>query len=285
MRPNRQTSEIIQNDIAELVHFFNRHQRIFVLTGAGLSTASGIPDYRDQHGQWKRTSPITHQHFIRDEHARKRYWSRSMVGWKLMANARPNAGHTALAKLEHLGYLQLIVTQNVDGLHQLAGSSNLVELHGGISRCICLSCNNRLLRSALQVSLEALNPALADRTAGAAPDGDADLDGEDLTGFHIPDCEQCGGMLMPDVVFYGGSVPKTRVNYLTQQLAQADAMLVVGSTLTTYSAFRYCQQAAQQDKPVLAINLGKTRADNLLHCKIEQDCGWTLEQLSLRLHH
>jgi len=202
-----------------------------------------------------------------------------------MASARPNAGHTALARLEHLGNLQLTVTQNVDGLHQLAGSRNLVELHGGINRCICLSCNSHLLRSTLQDSLDALNPALVDRTAGAAPDGDADLDGEDLTGFRIPDCQRCGGMLMPDVVFYGGSVPKARVNYLTQQLDQADGMLVVGSSLTTYSAYRYCQQAAQQDKPVFAINLGKTRADALLYCKIEQDCGWTLEQLSLRLDH
>ena len=268
-----------QTPIEQLVCFFESHQSIFVITGAGISTESGIPDYRDENGDWKRRSPITHQQYIREEAFRKRYWSRSMVGWKMMKEATPNQGHLALTSLEKAGLLQVIATQNVDGLHQQAGSQHVIDLHGNIARCICMQCGKSIHRQDLQIALEAVNPDFTDLTANSAPDGDADLNCYHLVEFQVPDCETCGGLLMPDVVFYGGSVPKTRVNYLNQQLANSDAMLVIGSSLMTYSSYRYCLDGASQNKPIIAINRGVTRADPLLAYKIEDHCGEILNGL------
>jgi len=267
----------------DLLIFFQRHSRIFVITGAGISTESGIPAYRDEQGNWKRKSPITHQQYVSDEHFRKRYWSRSMVGWKLMQTAAPNPAHFALAQLEKAGHFQVLVTQNVDGLHQRAGSQHVVELHGNLVHCNCLACGVQFSRQEVQQLLELRNPTTIADSISPAPDGDADLDNVDLTGFINPSCKQCSGVLMPDVVFYGGSVPKTRVAYLQQQLEMADGVLAIGSTLTTYSSYRYCKAAAGQNKPVVALNLGISRADDLLTLKIQDDCSKVLQALAERL--
>lgn len=267
-------------ETAELIAFVRRHPRLLVLTGAGLSTASGIPAYRDHTGQWRRSAPIQHRDFLASHAARQRYWSRSLVGWRTLAGAEPNRGHHALAALEALGRVELLVTQNVDGLHQRAGSRNAVDLHGRVDRVVCLSCGELSSRAALQTRLERDNPALVDFVAAAGPDGDADVDGLDLRGVMVPECGRCGGTLKPDVVFFGDSVPGARVEDAMAALARADALLVVGSSLMVYSGYRFCRRAVQLGKPQAALNRGTTRADDLFDCKVEGDCG---EQLSVLL--
>ncbi|MET1084541.1 MAG: NAD-dependent protein deacetylase, partial [Burkholderiales bacterium] len=207
---------------------------------------------------------------------RRRYWARSMIGWPVIANARPNAAHGALARIEAAGRVHRLVTQNVDGLHQRAGSTDVVELHGTIARVACLNCDAEVSRLSVQEMLEAANPEHATLFAATAPDGDADLDLDELDSFKVPDCSRCGGILKPNVVFFGDNVPKERVSLAMGALEQADAMLVVGSSLMTYSGYRFCEHAHRLGKPIAAINLGRTRADHLLHLKVERPCAEVL---------
>src|SRR6186713_951947 len=197
---------------ASLGEFITRHRRLFVLTGAGCSTASGIPDYRDDNGDWKRAQPVMLQRFLADEYTRKRYWARSLAGWQRMHAARPNDAHRALASLERQGRLELLVTQNVDGLHQAAGSREVVDLHGRIDVVRCLECGDRVPRATVQAELLRRNPRFGGLEALAAPDGDADLESLAFDAFDVPPCDRCGGMLKPDVVFFGEGVPKARVD-------------------------------------------------------------------------
>ncbi|MGJ7489814.1 NAD-dependent protein deacetylase [Variovorax sp. ZT4R33] len=268
---------------ASLADFVGRHRRLFVLTGAGCSTESGIPDYRDVNGDWKRPSPVTFQAFTGDDTTRRRYWARSLVGWPTMATARPGASHRALARLEEAGRIGLLLTQNVDGLHEIAGSRQTLDLHGRIDTVRCLGCETRTPRAELQHTLRVRNPAWAALEATAAPDGDADLDGRDFAAFEVPDCPRCGGMLKPDVVFFGESVPRDRVQAAFDALAEADAMLVAGSSLMVYSGFRFVQAAVAAGKPVAAVNLGRTRADELLTLKVEQPVGAALTAVAEQL--
>lgn len=268
---------------APLTDFAARHPRLLVLTGAGCSTEAGIPDYRDTMGAWKRNEPMRFQLFVGDELARKRYWARSMLGWRTMAGARPTAAHHALARLERAGHIQLLVTQNVDGLHNTAGSANVVDLHGRIDTVCCLGCGVRSPRLALQDELARRNPRWVALDARSAPDGDADLDAQDFAQFDVPPCSQCGGMLKPDVVFFGESVPRERVATVRAALAQADAMLVVGSSLMVYSGYRFVEDAVSAGKPVAVVNIGRTRADAVVTVKIEQEVGAALEALVARL--
>ena len=194
-----------------LSHFIERHPRLFVLTGAGCSTDSGIPDYRDSAGEWKRRPPIRYQEFVGNEHARKRYWARSLAGFRRMRVARPNDAHHALATLERRGRIVQLVTQNVDGLHHAAGSENVIDLHGRIDTVRCLGCGQRTSRDELQRELERRNPSFAALDAVEAPDGDADLEGVAFETFDVPACHACGGLLKPDVVFFGENVPAERV--------------------------------------------------------------------------
>ena len=263
-----------------LREWMDRHPRLFVLTGAGVSTGSGIPGYRDMLGQWQRRQPITHQAFTCDEAARKRYWARSMLGCGVMADAAPNAAHVALVQLERAGRIGQLVTQNVDGLHQRAGSAQVIELHGGIRHVACLQCQALSPRSELQVRLEAANPAFLAFSAATAPDGDADLELADFDAFEIPACLHCGGMLKPDVVFFGANVPRARADAAMDALTRADAVLVAGSSLMVYSGYRFCERAHAAGKPIAAINLGHTRADDKLTLKIEADCATVLAQLA-----
>ncbi|MFL6602213.1 MAG: NAD-dependent protein deacetylase [Steroidobacteraceae bacterium] len=255
-----------------LGEFIERHARLFVLTGAGCSTASGIPDYRDANGDWKRTRPVMFQAFMGDLHTRRRYWARSLIGWRRFGHAHPNDAHRALARLERLGRVEVLVTQNVDGLHQAAGSSAVIDLHGRLDQVRCMECQRRTLRAQMQQRLLHLNPAWEQLEGPAAPDGDADLEALDFAGFEVPACEHCGGVLKPDVVFFGESVPQERVAAALQAVQRADAMLVIGSSLMVYSGYRFAQAAANAAKPIAAVNLGRTRADALLSLKVNQPC-------------
>jgi NAD-dependent SIR2 family protein deacetylase len=260
----------------DLQHFIERHPRLFVLTGAGCSTQSGIPDYRDAEGSWKRKQPVSFQAFTGAELTRKRYWARSLLGWRRFRHAAPNDAHRALARLQTSGRNELLVTQNVDRLHQAAGSRDVIDLHGRLDRVRCMGCERRTPREEMQEALERRNPAWTALEALDAPDGDADLEEMDFSRFSVPACGHCGGVLKPDVVFYGESVPRDRVEAATEALDRADAMLVVGSSLMVYSGFRFAERAAGRGKPVAAINLGRTRADSLLALKVERSCDAAL---------
>jgi NAD-dependent SIR2 family protein deacetylase len=264
------------NDLEE---FVGRHGRIFVLTGAGCSTDSGIPDYRDAQGDWKHARPVMFRAFMSDALVRRRYWARSMAGWQRFGRARPNDAHHALCQLERLGRLELLVTQNVDRLHQAAGSTAVIDLHGRLDLVRCMDCERRLSRAELQEELLERNPTWNDLDARQAPDGDADLDRIDFSHFEVPCCPGCGGLLKPDVVFFGESVPVDRVQPAMQGLARADAVLVVGSSLMVYSGYRFVQAAAAAGTPIAAVNLGRTRADEVLTLKITRSCTAALSFL------
>jgi NAD-dependent SIR2 family protein deacetylase len=264
---------------SRLEDFIAAHRRLFVLTGAGCSTGSGIPDYRDEQGAWKRTPPVTYQAFVGDGITRRRYWARSLVGWPRIAQAQPNAAHLALAALEAQGRCSQLLTQNVDGLHQAAGSRAVIDLHGRLDAVVCLGCGASSSRADVQRRLAEANPAWAGLAAGAAPDGDADLEDRDFATFQVPACDACGGMLKPDVVFFGENVPRARVDAAMAGLAQADAMLVVGSSLMVYSGLRFVHAAVRAQIPVAAVNLGRTRADDLLRFRMAAPCGDALRFL------
>ncbi|HEY0198277.1 MAG TPA: NAD-dependent protein deacetylase [Rhodanobacter sp.] len=261
---------------AALSGFVAAHQRLFVITGAGCSTDSGIPDYRDTNGDWKRVQPVTYQAFVGNPLTRQRYWARSLIGWRSFGQARPNAAHRALVRLEQSGKLALLLTQNVDGLHEAAGSRHVIDLHGRLDQVRCLACELRLPRDDFQAQLASLNPGWAELHAADAPDGDADLEAGDFSQFKVPACPRCGGMLKPDVVFFGENVPRARVTAAMQALEEADAVLVVGSSLMVFSGYRFVHAAAQAGKPIAAVNMGRTRADALLSLKIEQPCAQAL---------
>ena len=256
--------------LSELSEFIERHPRVCVLTGAGVSTGSGIPDYRDEQGEWKRARPVEFRPFMTDASVRKRYWSRSILGWPIISRASPNAAHRGLARLEERGHVSLLITQNVDGLHAAAGSHHVIDLHGRLDLVRCMQCISTLPRAELQLRLLADNPEWGNVEARVAPDGDVDLEGLDYSAFIVPDCTQCGGILKPDVVFFGENVPPDRVARAFEGVSQADALIVAGSSLMVYSGFRFAEAAAAAGKPIAAVNLGKTRADHLLALKIRQ---------------
>ena len=268
--------------IDALAAFVSRSRNLLVLTGAGISTASGIPGYRDAEGNWQRKPPVTHQEFMSSAAVRKRYWARSMLGWPMMQGARPNHAHAALATLEKHGRVAQLVTQNVDGLHGVAGSTQVIELHGRLREVCCTQCGTRVARAAMQTWLETGNPAFLARTATVAPDGDADLEA-DFDAFRVPECPGCGGILKPDVVFYGDSVPRPRADAAMAATRDADAILVVGSTLMVRSSYKLCEAAHAAGKPIAAINIGLTRADPLLSLKLQADCGGALAALAATL--
>ncbi|WP_027581551.1 NAD-dependent protein deacetylase [Bradyrhizobium sp. Ai1a-2] len=262
-----------------LEDFINRHSRLFVLTGAGCSTNSGIPDYRDSDGKWKRTPPVTYQAFIHEHATRQRYWARSLIGWRRFGRALPNDAHHALAQLEAKGRSKILLTQNVDGLHQVAGSKQVIDLHGRLDMVRCLGCASTRPRSTFQDELAGLNGAWLALDAADAPDGDADVENEDFSSFVVPTCRSCGGVLKPDVVFFGENVSRDIVATAKSHLNEADGMLIVGSSLMVYSGFRFAQMAAQIGLPIAAVNLGRTRADHLLTLKIEDRCEAALSFL------
>jgi NAD-dependent SIR2 family protein deacetylase len=256
--------------LERMAALLRRHQRVLVLTGAGISTASGIPDYRDRDGVRRGRTPVQGPEFRKSDAVRRRYWARSMVGYPALSSAAPNAGHRALAELGAAGLLGALMTQNVDGLHQRAGSTDVLELHGNIHAVVCLDCHAHIPRRLVQQQLEEANPAMAGLAAQPLPDGDALLEPDTLASFRLPYCIHCGGTLKPDVVFFGDGVPPDCSARALASMERADALLVVGSSLMVYSGYRFCRLAAAAGKPIAAINLGKTRADDLLSLKVEQ---------------
>ncbi|MBT8429040.1 MAG: NAD-dependent protein deacetylase [Gammaproteobacteria bacterium] len=256
--------------IQRLKVFLQTHPRLFVLTGAGISTASGIPDYRDENGDWKRPAPVQYRDFVDQAATRRRYWARSLIGWPWFQDARPNLCHQTLADWESAGGISQLVTQNVDRLHQGAGSHEVIDLHGRLDRVICLDCRALSDRAALQEELLAVNPEFAALSAEIAPDGDAYLEHTDYRHFRVPDCPHCGGILKPDVVFFGETIPRERVDRSISALLDSDALLVIGSSLMVYSGFRFCRLAAEHGIPIAAINPGRTRADELIDLKLTE---------------
>jgi NAD-dependent SIR2 family protein deacetylase len=252
--------------------WLSTYDRVFVLTGAGISTASGIPDYRAADGQWKRRAPITYQAFTHDAAARARYWARSFAGWPLVAHARPNRAHLALAALEAQGRTTALVTQNVDGLHSQAGQQRVIDLHGRIDRVVCLDCAAGSARADVQRQLAHENPRWLSTPSAIAPDGDADLDGVDFRDFRSPACITCGGLLKPDVVFFGENVPPERVAAAQAALQCAEAVLVVGSSLMVYSGYRFARMAHAAGLPLAILTRGVTRADSIATIKFDADC-------------
>lgn len=276
--------------------------RVAVLSGAGLSTESGIPDYRGPSGRLHRHTPMTYQEFVGNAHARRRYWARSHLGWPTIARARPNDGHRAVAALREGGYLSAVITQNVDGLHHAAGTSDAVELHGSLHRVICLDCRQSSSREDLDLRLRAANAGFGDSGSGRSgsgdsgfsgsagtvtrinPDGDVELAEDAVRGFRIAGCTACGSeLLKPDVVFFGENVPPPRVQRCYRLVDEAKAVLVLGSSLTVMSGLRFVRRAAKAGKPVLIVNQGPTRGDTHAAVRVELPLAPALTDLAARL--
>ena len=266
--------------LADLV----RDGDVVVLSGAGLSTDSGIPDYRGATGSLRRHTPMTYQTFTRDPRGRHRYWARSFVGWRQIAAARPNDGHRAVTELERAGLLTGVITQNVDGLHQAAGAREVVELHGGLDRTVCLHCGDTASRADLDQRLRAVNPDFGPRADEVNPDGDAELPDEVLDGFVMVDCLACGGgPLKPDVVFFGETVPRDRVEQCFARVEDAGCLLVLGSSLTVMSGYRFVLRAGKLGIPVAIVNVGPTRGDEKADVRVDAPLGMVLPELARRL--
>jgi NAD-dependent SIR2 family protein deacetylase len=251
--------------------------KVAVLSGAGISTGSGIPDYRGPTGRARPGTPMTIQEFTATPEARQRYWARSHLGWRFIAGVDPNPGHHAVAELQRLGLIEGIVTQNVDGLHQAAGAEDVIELHGGLDRVICLQCRNVTTRERLDDRLRDANPTWSRELVAFRPDGDADLD--DVSGFRVVDCEDCGGLLKPDVVFFGETVPRERVDRAYALVTQAGSLLVLGSSLKVMSGYRFVLHARKLGIPVAILNQGPTRGDALADVRVDAELSATLRAL------
>ncbi len=274
-----------QRPFGILVEVF-RHGNVAILSGAGLSTESGIPDYRGPSGQARRAGqPMTYQEFTGSDTARQRYWARSHLGWRHVTGAAPNAGHRAVAALRRAGLASGIITQNVDGLHQAAGAASVTELHGSLHRVVCLSCWARSPREELDARLRAANPAWTGAAAGLEPavnpDGDVAL--EETAGFAVVDCLACGGLLKPDVVFFGENVPRPRVESCFSLVSSSSALVVLGSSLTVMSGLRYVRHASSLGIPVVIVNQGTTRGDELATARLDAPLGRTLTALAREL--
>lgn len=268
---------------AALATWLQSRRRVAVITGAGVSTQSGIPDYRDDLGQWKGASPMLHAEFVGSAKKRQRYWGRSFIGWQHFSAARPNATHHALARLQAAGLIGPIITQNVDHLHQQAGSDDVIDLHGRLDRVACLDCGHVMARSTYQRLLERLNPDWRARVLRLTPDGDAELHDADYASFQVAPCSRCGGTMKPEVVFYGGTLdPQVRIA-ARQIIKNAGALLVVGSSLMVASAYTLVRQAAKQGLAIAALNRGHTRADGYFQEKWTGESGTVLQAALARL--
>ena len=256
---------------------------VMVLTGAGMSTDSGIPDYRGANGSLHRYTPMTFQTFTSDDAARRRYWARSHLGWRRFAAARPNLGHRLVARLQECGLLSGIVTQNVDGLHQAAGASAVIDLHGRLDRVICLSCRGLSSRAELDLRLRRANPGFDADVSAMNPDGDAEIADDELLGFRIVDCLACGGVLKPDVVFFGENVPRPTVTACFELLEASATLLVLGSSLTVMSGYRFVKHAVRQGIPVVIVNQGLTRGDGDAELRVEGALRDVLANLVARI--
>ncbi|WP_433826345.1 NAD-dependent protein deacetylase [Actinoplanes sp. CA-015351] len=253
---------------------------VAVLSGAGLSTDSGIPDYRGPSGSARRGSPMTYQTFTSDALARRRYWARSHLGWRTIGDARPNDGHRAVARWQSSGLLNGLITQNVDGLHQAAGAHDVVELHGNLARIVCLDCRELTSRTELTARMDQANPDFSAVATGINPDGDVELDDAELTGFTVVDCRSCGGVLKPDVVYFGETVPPDRVATAFDLVESARTLLVLGSSLTVMSGRRFVLRAVREGVRVAIVNRGVTRGEPYANMVIDAPLGVVLPNLA-----
>ena len=269
--------------VTQLARFIRRHAPVTVLTGAGISTASGIPDYRDDDGQWKQRRPMLFADFVSCANKRRQYWAQSFAGWRRMSTAQPNVAHEAIALMEQRGFITAVITQNVDNLHRDAGNRNVIDLHGNLRTTRCLDCNDRRSRLEYQRRLESANPGWKVRVAAIAPDGDARLRNDSVAAFRVPDCVYCGGIVKPDVVFFGEAVPRKRVADASATVERSAALLVIGSSLMVFSGFRYARIASESGKPLAIVNRGATRADELATLRLVNDCTEILPQLAIQL--
>ncbi|GAA1610114.1 NAD-dependent protein deacetylase [Kribbella sancticallisti] len=254
---------------------------VVVLSGAGISTESGIPDYRGESGSLRTHTPMTYGDFVGSESGRQRYWARSHLGWRTIARAAPNDGHRAVAVLQARGFVDGVITQNVDGLHGAAGARNVIELHGNLDRVICLDCRQTTPREHLDRRLREANPVFEGEATRINPDGDVELPDDVVKHFRLVDCTNCTSpLLKPDVVFFGENVPKPRVERCYQQIDEAQAVMVLGSSLTVMSGFRFVRYAAKAGKPVLIINQGHTRGDPYATLRVNLPLGQALTELA-----
>ncbi len=244
-----------------------------VLTGAGVSASSGIPTYRNSKGKWRRKSPVTYQEFLSNETSRRKFWARNIAGWKFIGAAEPNIAHLALVKLEQIGVVSGLVTQNVDGLHDKAGSKVVIDLHGRADTVLCLDCGDSQSRQSVQDLFKKYNPSFFDKVQDIKPNADADIDNIDFSSLTIPSCRLCGGLLKPDVVFFGDVVPRSKLDLCMDIMNLSSGLLVVGSSLQVFSGYRFCIWASEQGKPIALLCNGDTRADHLAIEKLRADCG------------
>ncbi|XP_054274051.1 NAD-dependent protein deacylase Sirt4-like [Macrosteles quadrilineatus] len=272
---------VTRDQLSIIDNFFTRNRRILVITGAGVSTESGIPDYRSEGvGLFARSStkPVQYQEFLKYPNVRKRYWARNFVGWPNFSSVEPNNNHIILKKLEDVEKVQRIITQNVDNLHGKAGSTEVIELHGTAFKVICLSCDYSIDRHNFQQVLSDSNQEIVIAPQSIRPDGDIELPQEFVEDFKTPSCPKCGGILKPDIIFFGDNVPKNRVDEINNEVDKCDAILVLGSSLSTYSGYRIILRAKEQDKEIGVINIGPTRADEQAEFRISAKCSDILLQ-------
>ncbi|XP_057332492.1 NAD-dependent protein deacylase Sirt4-like isoform X2 [Microplitis mediator] len=278
------------NDLIQLENFIKSEGKLCVLTGAGVSTESGIPDYRSEGVGLYATSnrrPVLYQEFRNHDHIRRRYWARNYIGWPRFSKFKPNFTHHILKHLEDMNLVSCVITQNVDGLHSKAGSRNVIELHGTGYTVMCLNCDNKIYRHDFQKILDKLNPTVNAVSKEIRPDGDVELSEEQIQGFILPPCNNCGGILKPDIVFFGDNVPRHTVEKVQSAVDKADALLVLGTSLTTFSGYRIILQAEEAKKSIAIVNIGDTRADKYATIKLNTRCGEVFKQLfpTLKFYH
>lgn len=269
-------------DLQEVKGFLSKSKRLFVLTGAGISTESGIKDYRSEGVGLYATSdsrPTNYTDFLRSAAIRQRYWARNATAWPVFSSFKPNISHAVLATLEHRGQVHWLVTQNVDSLHHKAGSRRVTELHGTVASVVCLQCHRMSSREDIQEKILRENPLWSAQPQGFAPDADVFIPQAEIDRFHTPSCDCCGGVLKPDVVFFGDTVPQQRVEDINRRLEEADACVVIGSSVETYSSYRHVRYCKDLGKPLLIINIGPTRADSLADVKVVARSGEILGKL------
>lgn len=267
------------SDLSALVSLVRANSPVCVLTGAGCSTESGIPDYRGPQGTWNRRRPMLYGEFIRNDESRRHYWARNYRGWPIFDAASPNPAHFALARLEEIGAIRCLISQNVDSLHRRAGSRSVIDLHGQSERVVCVDCGEVSPRYELQERMARLNANWKVTTDALNADADAEISREETRSFNLPECRACGGRLKPDVVFFGENVPKERVRDAMTAVETSGALLVAGSSLTVWSGYRFALRAHELGRPIAIVNCGETRADSLAQLRIDARCGDVLPRL------
>ncbi|XP_013090443.2 NAD-dependent protein lipoamidase sirtuin-4, mitochondrial-like isoform X3 [Biomphalaria glabrata] len=274
--------EVDESQFLQLQDFILEHPKLFILTGAGVSTESGIPDYRSEGvGRYATSTsrPIQYADFLKNAASRQRYWARNYIGWPQFSSFQPNQSHYILSNWERKGLIHWLVTQNVDALHYKAGSQKVTELHGSAHRVICLSCKYQLSRHAMQELIANINLDWSADVMGVAPDGDVDLTSNQVQNFKVPECPKCKGILKPDLTFFGDNVPKETVHFVLEKLFESDAMLVIGSSLEVYSGYRFAYRAHEHGMKIGVINIGPTRGDKFVDIKVSAKCSDVLQRL------